>query len=580
MKAFLNIILILICINNTFADSANIQPESATEAAKTSTSLVYGKHQMVVTNNPAASKAAHAILGQGGNAIDAAIAASFVLGLTEPQSSGIGGGGYALTYTVKTKKMFAYDGREAAPKSANPKWFLSESGVPLGFTNAMLSPRSIGVPGEVALLYKLHKDQGRLSWAKLLQPAIDLATHGFPMGYRLHTLLTIENDNGTLNDPEIKAVYFDGDKIKPVYAIVTNPDYANTLTQIAKNPNSFYRGNIANDIVQIINSKAKAKLYTKSDLAEYQVQRYNGVCGWYRNRYQICSVPPSSSGGVTVLELLGIYANNYSGTNPEDINWIYNFAEASKLAFADRNQYLADPRFIKQPVLGLLNKNYIKFRSKLVSKFAMATPVAAGVPDGIDKKYAPDLEPKAHGTTSLVVVDNQGNAITLTVTVEHQFGSHIFAHGFFLNNELTDFSLTPNDKSGKPIANRVEAKKRPRSSISPVIVFDKNRHLYLLTGSPGGSQIICYVAKNLIQVLDFGMDIAKAIASPNLCSANGPLMLEDGSNLVSFKSKLEKSGEVVVTNPLVSGEATIIRGKNGGWFGAADPRREGMALGD
>lgn len=578
MKLLLNLILTVACANLVAASPAGIQPEDSTEVGKTS-SLVYGKHQMVVTNNPVATQVAHSILGQGGNAIDAAIAASFVLGLTEPQSSGIGGGGYALTYDAKNKKMVAFDGREVAPKSANPRWFLNENGAYIDFASAMISPKSVGVPGEVALLYKLHKDQGKLAWAKLLQPAIDLATMGFPIGHRLHDLLVMENDKGALNDPEIKAIYFDGDKVKPVGAIVFNPDYANSLIKIAKNPNNFYDGKIADDIVNSINDKARQKLYTKADLTDYRVLRYNVVCTWYRNKYQICSVPPSSGGGVTVLELLKIYSNNYSGTNPNDLNWVYNFAEASKLAFADRNQYLADPRFVKQPVSGLLDGDYIKSRSKLISGRALSTPVSAGIPDGIDKKYAPDTKYKEHGTTSLVVIDNMGNAITLTVTVEHQFGSHIFIDGFFLNNELTDFSFIPNDKSGQPIANRVEAKKRPRSSIAPVIVFDQKKNVYLLTAAPGGSQIICYVAKNLLQILDFKASITDAITSPNLCATNGPLMLEEGSKLISAKAELEKKGEVIEISPMVSGVTSIIRAPSGGWFGATDPRREGVALG-
>src|SRR5579863_4969410 len=354
MKQLLSLVLTVAYISNVVAASpADIQPEASTEVGKTS-SLVYGKHQMVVTNNPAATQAAHMILGQGGNAVDAAIAASFVLGLTEPQSSGIGGGGYALTYNGKDKKIVAYDGREVAPKSASPGWFLNKNGVPMDFAYAVINPRSVGVPGEVALLYKLHKDQGKLAWAKLLQPAIDLATTGFPVGHRLHDLLVMENDKNTLNDPQIKSVYFDGDKIKPVGAVVFNPDYANTLIKIAKNPNNFYEGKIASDIVNSINNKAGQKLYTQSDLTSYKVQKYDGICAWYRGRYQVCSVPPSSSGGVTVLELLKIYSSNYSGSNPNDLNWVYNFAEASKLAFADRNQYLADPKFVKQPVTGLL----------------------------------------------------------------------------------------------------------------------------------------------------------------------------------------------------------------------------------
>jgi gamma-glutamyltranspeptidase/glutathione hydrolase len=578
MRKLLLLLVSLVVITNAGASPDSVQPEAAGEVGQNE--LVYGKNQMVVTNNPLASSTARDILIQGGNAFDAAIAAAFVLGLVEPQSSGIGGGGYALTYSAKTKNMFAYDGREVAPQAANPNWFLSEGGQPMSFTDAMLSPRSIGVPGEVAMFYKLSKDQGRLPWAKLLQPAINLANNGFPMSPRLYGLLALENDKGLLNDPKIKAVYFESDQVKAIGSTVINRGYANTLSKIAKNTNNFYRGQIATDIINIINNKAQDKLYTKSDLKGYKVQRYNGVCIWYRDKYQVCSVPPSSGGGVTVMELMKIYANNYSGNGSDGINWVYNFAQASKLAFADRNQYLADPKFVRQPVWGLLSDDYINSRSKLVASSALKTPVAAGIPVGADKKYAPDTEPKGHGTTSLAIVDNQGNAISMTVTVEHQFGSHVFVDGFFLNNELTDFSFNPVNKAGKPVANRVEAKKRPRSSISPVIVFDQQKNVYMLTGSPGGSQIICYVAKNLIQVLDLHMDIAHAIASPNLCAANGALMIEADSDLTSDKSRLEKLGESVIISPLVSGEVTIIKIESGGWFGAADPRREGIALGN
>jgi gamma-glutamyltranspeptidase/glutathione hydrolase len=578
MKKLLNVAFIATCVNSVIAAPATIQPEAATGI--TTTNTAYGNHQMVVTNNPAASTAAHAILNQGGNAIDAAIAASFVLGLTEPQSSGIGGGGYALTYIAKSKKMFAYDGREVAPKSANPKWFLSESGVAMDYAQAMLDSKSVGVPGEVALVYRLHKDQGKLAWAKLLQPAIDLADNGFIMGKRLNNLLVMEHKKATLNDPGIKAVYFDGEKVKPIGATLFNHDYALTLQQIAKDPNYFYHSKLTNAMIDVINTKAGKQLYTKSDFTAYKVQRYNGVCSWYRNKYQICSVPPSTSGGVTVLELLDIYANNYHGTNMEDVNWVYNFAQASKLAFADRNQYLADPKFVKQPVIGLLDDSYIKSRGELVTSRALNTPASAGMPKGVDKKYAPQLNNQEHGTTSLAVVDNLGNAITMTISVEHQFGSHIFTHGFFLNNQLTDFSLTPTDKVGRPVANRVEAKKRPRSSIAPVIVFDQKKDVYFLTGAPGGSQIICYVAKNLIQVLDFKMNIADAVASANLCAANGPLMLEEASALALQKPALEKVGETVQVVPMPSGVTSIIRTESGTWQGAADPRREGIALGD
>lgn len=551
-------------------------PEAKT--ARQAKELVSGKHSMVVTNNPWASKAAQKILSQGGSAVDAAIAAGFVLGLTEPQSSGIGGGGYALTYTSKNNKMRAYDGREVAPDVATPEWFVAKDGKPLDFEAAHVTAQAIGVPGEVALFYKMHQEQGKLAWAKLLQPAIDLAEKGFPMSPRLFGLL--ETEHALLSIPEVKALYYtEDDEVKPVGTIIVNTAYAESLRRIARDPHDFYNGELADDIIHAINTKAKGEIYTSDDLAKYKVLSYSPVCNEYRGQYKICSVPPSSSGGVTVLELMGIYSNVYNGHDIKDTNWAYYFLEASKLAFADRNQYLADPDFVKQPIAGLLDNQYIKARSELISGKALATPVAAGEPEGIDEDYAPDTSPKVPGTTSVAVVDKNGNAITMTVTIENQFGSHTFVDGFFLNNELTDFSLAPTDANGKAVANRVEGGKRPRSSIAPTLVLDNKNNLKMLVGSPGGSQIICYVAKNLIQMIDLGQNPLQAASSGNLCSVNGKPMLEDGTSIVDISSMLEERGDEVNVRDLVSGEVNILRTKNS-WLGAADPRREGIALGN
>ena len=572
-KALRIIIFLYILPLCCFASQSH--PEAATKIE--SKSLAYAKSQMAVTNNKWATKAALEILNQGGNAFDAAIAASFVLGLTEPQSSGIGGGGYALTYNSKTKELIAYDGREVAPLAAEPNWFLDESGQPLTFIQAMMSAKAVGVPSEVALLYKLHQKQGKLAWAKLLQPAITLAENGFPMSPRLYKLLSLDKKY-LVGNQQITNVYFESGDIKLVGNKVINKEYANTLKQIAQNPQTFYTGKIARDIIKAINQKAGKTIYTSSDLANYKVTTKPGLCTKYRDKYNVCSIPPSSGGGIAVLELIKIFANKYNGVDVNDINWVYHFSQASKLAFADRDQYIADPKFVKQTLTGLLGDGYIKSRSQLIGDTAFKTPVAAGIPQGIDPKYAADTSQKRPGTTSLAIVDKYGNAITMTVTVEHQFGSHIFVDGFFLNNELTDFSFTPTGKNGKIIANRVEAGKRPRSSMTPVMVFESGG-LELLTGSPGGGVIICYVAKNLIQVLDFKMNIADAIATPNLCSLNGALIVEKNSSLSVKIPQLEVLGESVVQNDLVSGVTSIKRAADGGWYGAADPRREGVASG-
>lgn len=568
--------LIILCLS-AYANNTSIAPEAS--SISIDKPLVFAKHQMVVTNNPWASSAADKILEKGGSATDAAIAAGFVLGLTEPQSSGIGGGGYAITYDAQYKKLAAFDGRETAPQSASSDLFLNKNGRPLDFQSAMLSAKSIGVPGEVALFYKMHKDHGKLAWKELLKPAIDLASNGFPMSHRLYDLLSVDQALFANNKPVLD-IYFENGKVKKIGTLIKNPDYAKTLKVIAKNPLQIYNGNLAQEIITAINTAANKKLYTKTDFSKYNVIKNKAICSDYRDEYRICSVPPSSSGGITVQELMGIFARNHQGNDPSDINWIYNFLEASKLAYADRNQYIADPEFVLQPINGLLESKYLDARSQIVDqKKPLITPVSAGVPQGIDKKYAPDNSPKPHGTTSISVVDKKGNAVSMTLSIEYQFGSHIFTNGFFLNNQLTDFSFIPQDSNGQLIANRAEPGKRPRSSMSPTIVFDKNNQLKVITGSPGGSPIICYVAKNLIQILDFKKTPKEAVSSGNLCSVNNTPQIESDSSLVSYTKKfMWKTGESLQTLPLTSGVTNIVRTESG-WSAAADPRREGMAIG-
>lgn len=565
----------MLALTTYVSDAVNLP--SAPDIAKTShKSSSYAKNAMVVTNNEWSTEAALQVLKEGGNATDAAITAAFVLGLTEPQSSGIGGGGYAISY--HDKKIITYDGREVAPSTATPEWFLDDKKQPMDYDVARISAKAAGVPGEIAMLYKMHQDKGKLPWARLVQPAITLAENGFPMRPRLYAYLKDDDKDLSLSS-DVRSVYYDSDgQIKPPGTIIKNPEYAKTLTIVAKDPMEFYNGDIANDIVDAVNKKAKEKLFAKKDLKNYQVVVSNTICTDYRGKYTICSVPPSTSGGVTVFEILGIYSKNYSGNNYNDPKWIYNFLEASKIAYADRNQYLADPAFVKQPVQGVLSDNYITQRSKLVSTKALATPVTPGVPDGIDWKYAPDNAPKPHGTTSIAIVDKDGNAVSMTVTVEDTFGSHLFVDGFFMNNEMTDFSFAPTGPTGKPIANRVEAGKRPRSSIAPSMVFtNKDSQLYAVAGAPGGSFIICLVAKSLIQMLDMGMSPVQATSSPNLCAVNDTPVIESLTG--KQKSVLKSMNEKIIIQPKIwSGETNILRTKDG-WLGGNDPRVDGKAEG-
>ncbi len=546
-------------------------------SARTKQVDLVAKKELVVTNNKWSSQAAYDILKKGGSAVDAAISAGFVLGLTEPQSSGIGGGGYALVYNKG--KMLAYDGREVAPASANFNWFKKSDGTYMGFNEAHLTPYAFGIPGEVKLFYELHNKYGKLDWNKLLMPAIKLAKHGFPMSPRLYSLLMSESSTICLN-PKIKKVYCDANgHVKQIGSLVVNKDYANTLAIIAKNPNDFYNAKIADDIIKTVNKAVNKNILNQKDFDDYAVVVTDPICITYRDKYKVCSIPPSSSGGVTILEMLKIYQKLYSGHNINDIKWKYNFLEASKLAFADRNKYIADPAYINNPVSGLLADEYINKRALLVKpNLGLKTPVKYGIPVGA-KPSGADNEPKAHGTTSLIVVDKNKQVINMTVTIENQFGSHFFVDGFFLNNELTDFALNPYDNESMLVANRVESKKRPRSSIAPVLVLDQNNKLSYALGSPGGSQIICYVAKNFIQMVDFGFSPVMASSSDNLCALNGPVIIERSNlatNLLNQLQPLEQ--ESIVVSDMVSGEVNVkFDGVN--IVGAADPRREGVVLG-
>lgn len=559
-----------------FAFNSMISPEGSSEI--NAKALVYAKHSMVVTNNPWASKTANSILKQGGNAIDAAVAAAFVLGLTEPASSGIGGGGFALIYNKSNKQLTAYDGRETAPKTATPHLFMDNHHRPMDFNAAMLSAKSFGVPGEVALLYKIQRQQGRLAWSDVVKPAIELAKKGFPLSPRLHKLLQLDRSI-LIKDVHVKALFFmPNSQVKPIDTIIKNPAYAKSLTLIANNPNTFYKGSIAKDIIKKINRLAGFSLYTLSDMSNYAPIQETALCGDYRDN-QICSIP-FASGGSTVLELLAIYANNHPNLKSKPADWMYHFLEASKLAYADYDQYIADPAFVPQPLKGLLDPGYLLKRSKNVKRCALVTPVAAGVPVNTGVHYAPDRSVKAPGTTSIAIVDKDGNAISMTLTIEHQFGNHIFVDGFFLNNQLTDFSFKAHDLAGKLVANHVEPLKRPRSAIAPVMVFDKKGKLIAITGSPGGKPIICYVAKNVIQMLDFKMNPRDSAASGNLCAVNKPAVIEKNSDVLQYIPELKRRGEQITVVDLLSGVVNIKRAPDDGWYGAADPRKEGVAIGE
>lgn len=511
---------------------------------------VIAREFMVAAAHPLAAQAGYDILARGGSAVDAAIAVQLVLGLVEPESSGIGGGAFLVHWSQREHKVRTYDGRETAPAAARRDRFLDASGKPLAFHDAVVSGRSVGVPGLFRLLEMAHARHGRLPWAELFQPAIGLAERGFPLSPRLHALLDEEQDLRA--DREARAVYYG----KPVGAPIVNVAYAATLRAVAaRGAKAFYNGELAKDIARAV--RARGGDLTTADIGAYRAKERDAVCGVYRV-WRICSMGPPSSGGVGVLQILGILERTKLADAPaQSALAVHYFSEAGRLAYADRARYLGDPDFVKVPVERLLAPAYLASRAKLIGERAMGRALPG------------DME---GGTSHFSIVEANGDAVAMTTTIEQGFGSRIMVRGFLLNNELTDFDFTP----GGP--NEPGARKRPRSSMAPTMVFDRAGELELLIGSPGGSAIINYVAKSLIGVLDWKLDIQAAIELPNFGSRNAPTDIEAGSAYEALIPLLAERGHRVRRAPLESGLHGIER-VPGGWRGGADPRREGVARG-
>jgi gamma-glutamyltranspeptidase/glutathione hydrolase len=543
---------------------------------------VTARHWMVAAANPLAVDAGYRILQQGGNAVDAAIAVQLVLGLTEPQSSGLGGGAFMLLHDGRANKLIAYDGRETAPAAATPNRFMKD-GAPLSFYDAVIGGKSVGVPGAVRLLETAHRQHGRMKWAQLFAPAIAIAEQGFAVSPRLHVLLTAERH---LTQPRAKAYFFgaDGSPL-PVGTVLRNPAYAMTLRRIASGgADAFYRGDIARDIVDTANSHpTNPGDLTQADLANYKVQVREAVCDSYRG-YRVCGMPLPSSGGLTVLQMLKMLEPyDLRAMGPASFWSVHFISEAGRLAYADRGVYEADPAFYTPPA-GLLDGAYLKRRSALIRPDASLGVAQPGDPPQTlapEKKVAfgNDAALEFPSTSHISIVDKYGNAVAMTTTIEDAFGSRLMTQGgFLLNNELTDFSFAPTD-DGKPVANRVEAGKRPRSAMSPTIVYDKLGRVAIVTGSPGGSAIINYVAKTLIGIIDWDLNPQAAIALPNFGSRNGPTELEKDTSIVALEPKLAAIGAQVWVADQTSGLQAIVRTRHG-WIGGADPRREGVVRGE
>ena len=563
------------------ADARDLQrePEAATGTADKS--LVTADRHMVVAAHPLAAEAGRDMLRKGGSAVDAAIATQLVLGLVEPQSSGLGGGAFIVHWANAARSVTTYDGRETAPASAKPDRFVV-NGEPMDFPDAVRSGLSVGVPGVVRAMELVHGKHGKLAWADLFAPAITLADSGFALPSRLHDLLKWEGAEAFA--PDARRYFFNDDGTpKTAGTIVKNPDYAATLRAIASGGSkAFYEGPIADAILAAVAAAPIAKSdLTAADLAGYQAKERAALCFAYRAR-KLCGMGPPSSGAITIaqtLKLIEPFSEVPGADNAMRASALHVIAEAEKLAYADRNRYLADPDFVAVPD-GLLDDGYLAERRKLINVNAAMERPEAGLPPGIAKRtFGVDATYEVAGTSHLSVVDDQGNAVAMTTTIEGAFGSHLWAAGFLLNNELTDFSLVPAGRDGVVAANAVAGGKRPRSSMSPMLIFDANGALEGVTGSPGGSRIIMFVTKTLIAMLDWGMDAQQAAALPNFGSDGGALAFEPSVSFVLKAIALKSYGHTLNAEYMTSGVHTILR-RNGKLEGGADPRREGVALGD
>jgi gamma-glutamyltranspeptidase/glutathione hydrolase len=532
---------------------------------------------MAVTANPLATDAAVEILHAGGTAADAAIAAQLVLNLVEPQSSGLGGGGFLLYHDAREQRLRAYDGRETAPAAARPERFLGTDGKPLPFQEAAVGGRSVGVPGLPALLDLVYRNHGRTLWPRLFAPALRLAIEGFPLSPRLHKLLA--EDRFLRDDPSARRLYYDADgHPKPVGTIIINRAFGFTLLALAQHGTRyFYEGPIAQDIAEAVRMSAgNPGDLTEADLAGYKVIEREPVCGERLGGHRVCGMPPPSSGGLAVLQIL-TFVETAPVPPPLSLDGVHRFAEAGRLAYADRARYLADPAFENVPVSALLDPAYLAARAQLIRpEFSMGRAIAGEVSDR--QVRGEDAPAELPATTHLAIVDAEGNAVSLTSSIEAAFGSRIMVRGFLLNNQLTDFSFRP-EADGKPVANRVEPGKRPLSSMSPTIVYDPSGRITAVLGSPGGSRIINYVAKTLWAMLARDLSPAEAAALPHFGSRNGPTELERGTAVAALQPQLERLGHDVKVDDMTSGLSVILR-TGDIWVGAADPRREGAARGE
>ncbi|WEX16682.1 gamma-glutamyltransferase [Pseudomonas sp. G11] len=558
----------------------------------------HAQHHMAAAANPLAAEAGREMLRQGGSAIDAAIAMQAVLTLVEPQSSGIGGGAFIMLWDGKN--VHAYDGRETAPAGATERLFLKADGQPMAFTDAQIGGRSVATPGVLRALDMAHKKTGRLQWAKLFEPAIRLSEQGFAISPRLHSLIAA--DRFIPHSPDMAAYFLNADGTpKATGTLLKNPALAAVFKRIAQEgPDALYNGPIAEEIARKVQGNHNAGSLSATDLKGYAAKERVPLCSDYK-RWKICGMPPPSSGGIAIAQIMGtlqaleardprlaiapmrpVKSASPAGLEPVP-EAVHLIAEAGRLAFADRALYVADADFVPVPVAGLVAPSYLAQRAALIGEHSLGI-AKPGQPAGIQVAYAPDRSPLRISTSQVVAVDDWGGAVSMTTTVEAAFGSHLMVQGFVLNNQMTDFSFIA-EENGQPVANRVQPGKRPRSAMAPTLVFDRQSGELLATlGSPGGSQIIEYVSKSLVAMLDWNLDPQAAISLPNFGSRNGATELESGLFSPVLKQALKDKGHALSEIEMTSGIQAIIRTRDAqgkvSLSGGADPRREGEAYGD
>ncbi|RJY09540.1 gamma-glutamyltransferase [Aurantiacibacter aquimixticola] len=532
---------------------------------------------VVSAADPRAAQAGAQILRQGGSATDVAIAVMLALTVVEPQSSGIGGGGFFVRAGADGA-LETIDGRETAPSAATPAWFLAEGGEPLGYRDAVLTGLSVGVPGNLALAAEAHQRHGKLPWADLFQPAIRLAEDGWLLTERGAEFAERSKERAT-HDVELPFLFWDAEgNVAPVGTRITNGDLAFALGRLAEEgPDWLYEGSVAADLANYVAERTPRDEYMQfGDVTSYEAIPRDAVCGPYRE-YRICSMGPPSSGATTVLAMLGHLERFDIGAlgASSPMAW-HLFAESQRLAYADRELYLADSDYVPVPVAGLTDPAYLAARSMLIDPASRRASVEAGAPAGATQALADGDEPTENGTSHFSVVDSNGNVVSWTSTIEGAFGSGLVFSGFYLNNELTDFSFRP-ERDGVPVANRVEGGKRPRSSMSPTIVFDADGRSVLALGAAGGSTIPVQVAKALIGYIDWDLTAQEAIALPTLYSPGDTVTLEEGLFDPAIVAALETLGHTVQMRGLPL-KANAVEYRDGRWIGAADPRSEGAAV--